>query len=93
MAAPTTTGYAGDGGCTTIRRPAPAALAAIEDQLATRPELFARPYRATIEYLKPIVPGAQLSIHTRNEPDGFTVWFVVDAVTQAISRVTVRSQG
>ncbi len=64
-------------------------LAAIEDQIATRPALLAQPHRTTIEYLTPILPGAQLSMHTRDDPHGFTAWFVVDSVTQAMSRVAV----
>ncbi len=64
-------------------------LAAIEDQLATRPALLAQLHRTTIEYLTPILPGAQLNVHTRDDPHGFTAWFVVDSVTQAMSRVAV----
>ncbi|MEO9221375.1 MAG: acyl-ACP thioesterase domain-containing protein [Mycobacteriaceae bacterium] len=65
-------------------------LAAVEDQLATRPELLARPYRATIEYLKPIVPGAQLSLRTRHDHRGFLVWFLVDGETYAIAALLRR---
>ncbi len=68
-------------------------LAAVEEQLHARAELLDQPYRTAIEYLAPIFGGADLRVHTRDDPDGLTLWFVVDATTHAVAKVAVHRQG
>ncbi len=62
-------------------------LHAVEERLAWRPELLARPHRVIVEYLRPVEPGAELRIRTRADADGIALWYLVDGAEHARARV------
>lgn len=58
---------------------------AVEEVLATRPEPPAAPYRAVIEHLRPIGGGEKLTLQTRHDTGGTTVWFTVGDGIRAVA--------
>lgn len=61
---------------------------AVEDELLEHTDLTARPHRAIIEYLRPITPGAQMTIRRRRDGDRLSMWMIVDDQTAATISVT-----
>ncbi|GAB08446.1 hypothetical protein GOARA_011_00620 [Gordonia araii NBRC 100433] len=57
-----------------------------EEVLATRPELLEAPYRAVIEFLRPVPPDTQVRVLRTDVDDGFDLWLLLpdDAVATTI---------
>ena len=53
--------------------------AEVEEVLADHPDLVQGPYRAIIEYAKPVMLGEQVQLHESRSGDQLNVWFVVEA--------------
>ncbi|KAA0024408.1 acyl-[acyl-carrier-protein] thioesterase [Antrihabitans cavernicola] len=62
----------------------------IEDLVRVKTDLHAAPFRAVLEYMKPIEPGSTINIRSRDESDGLSAWFVSGDDTMAIARVTAQ---
>jgi len=52
-------------------------LAVLEDEILAHPELIEGPHRLVIEYLRPIEPGARLTIRRVREGDELTLWLLL----------------
>ncbi len=61
--------------------------ALIEGLLNAHVELRSEPHRMVIEYLRPIMPDAAVSIRSRHDAKGLAVWFLVDGVDHARAQV------
>ncbi|GGF23782.1 hypothetical protein GCM10007298_19630 [Williamsia phyllosphaerae] len=61
---------------------------AVEDELLDHTDLTAGPHRAIIEYLRPITPGAQMTIRRRRDGDRLSMWMIVDDQTAATITIT-----
>ncbi|MFT4201046.1 acyl-[acyl-carrier-protein] thioesterase [Gordonia sp. (in: high G+C Gram-positive bacteria)] len=53
-------------------------LEVLEDELLDHPELVAGPHRMIIEYMRPIQPGAKLTIRRLLDEDSLTLWMLMD---------------
>ncbi|MGB3697232.1 MAG: acyl-ACP thioesterase domain-containing protein [Gordonia sp. (in: high G+C Gram-positive bacteria)] len=49
---------------------------AVEDELVDHPDLLAAPHRAVIEYLRPIRPGARVTVRRHRLPDALLMWIM-----------------
>ncbi|GAB09050.1 hypothetical protein GOARA_027_00130 [Gordonia araii NBRC 100433] len=52
-------------------------LAVLEDEVLAHPELIEGPHRMVIEYLRPIEPGASLTIRRLRDGDTLTLWLLL----------------
>lgn len=52
-------------------------LAVVEDEVLAHPELIDGPHRMIVEYLRPIEPGARLTIRRLREDDRLTLWLLL----------------
>lgn len=60
---------------------------AVEEQLLDLPKLIARPHRAVIEYLAPVLPREHVTVRSRRVGDTLELWFLVDEEVRTIARV------
>lgn len=60
---------------------------AVEEVLASHPELQESPHRALIEHLRPVMKGEPLELRTQRHDDELTVWFTVAGHTRAVARI------
>ncbi|WP_250324134.1 acyl-[acyl-carrier-protein] thioesterase [Williamsia sp. CHRR-6] len=65
--------------------------AAVEDELVEHPDLIAGPFRAVIEYLRPITPGATITIRRTREGNRLLMWLIVEAQVAATVSVQPRA--
>ncbi|MVZ90354.1 acyl-ACP thioesterase [Microbacter sp. ANSKLAB05] len=63
-------------------------LAVVEDELLQHPDLLQRPHRVVIEYLRPVTPGATMTVRRRRAGDLLELWLMVDGVVAAAVLVT-----
>lgn len=61
---------------------------AVEDELIDHPDLVGRRHRAIIEYLRPVTPGAQMTLRRRRVGDELLMWLIVDDQVAATVSVT-----
>ncbi|WP_209448905.1 acyl-[acyl-carrier-protein] thioesterase [Rhodococcus qingshengii] len=59
----------------------------IEDELDAHPDLATNPHRAVIEYLRPIAPGAHVTVRRHRAGNELRVWMMVDE--QIVTTATV----
>ncbi len=52
-------------------------LAVVEDDVLAHPELVDRPHRMVVEYLRPIEPGATITVRRLREDDRLTLWLLL----------------
>ncbi|NMO04599.1 acyl-ACP thioesterase [Gordonia sp. TBRC 11910] len=64
-------------------------LEAVEDELADHPDLVERPHRLVIEYLRPIVPGTELTLRRRRTADKLEVWIQMGSAKTVAATVSV----
>jgi acyl-ACP thioesterase len=59
----------------------------VHEVLARHPGVESGPYRAVVEYRKPIQPGESVEIHSAVVDDDIRLWFVVDGAVRAAGLV------
>lgn len=64
-------------------------LEAVEDELVDHPDLVDRPHRLVIEYLRPIVPGSELTLRRRRVDDRLEIWILMGAEKTVAATVSV----
>jgi acyl-ACP thioesterase len=67
--------------------------AAVEDELTEHPDLTHAPHRAVIEYLRPITPGAEMTLRRRRVGDTLLMWMIVDDQVAATLSVRLLAVG
>lgn len=63
-------------------------LAVVEDELQQHADLLQRRHRVVIEYLRPVTPGATMTVRRRRAGDRLELWLMVDGVVAAAVLVT-----
>lgn len=63
-------------------------LAAVEDELLLHPDLLRHRHRAVIEYYRPVVAGATVTVRRRRSGDSLQLWMSVDDQVAAAATVT-----
>ncbi|WP_271799204.1 acyl-[acyl-carrier-protein] thioesterase [Dietzia maris] len=58
-------------------------LAVVEDELQQHADLLQRRHRVVIEYLRPVRPGATMTVRRRRAGDRLELWLMVDGVVAA----------
>ena len=58
-------------------------LAVVEDELQQHADLLQRCHRVVIEYLRPVTPGATMTVRRRRAGDRLELWLMVDGVVAA----------
>ncbi|MFB7859860.1 acyl-[acyl-carrier-protein] thioesterase [Rhodococcus qingshengii] len=62
--------------------------AVIEDELIEHPDLTTGPYRAVIEYLRPVAPDSRMTVRRTRVGDLLSVWMIVDGCVSTTVTVT-----
>nr|WP_308202020.1 hypothetical protein [Dietzia sp. Die43] len=55
----------------------------VEDELQQHADLLQRRHRVVIEYLRPVRPGATMTVRRRRAGDRLELWLMVDGVVAA----------
>lgn len=61
---------------------------AVEDELVDHRDIVDAPHRAIVEYLRPITPGASVTLRRRRVGDALLLWMIVDEQVAATVSVT-----
>ena len=63
-------------------------FAGVEEMLANHVEVMAIPYRAVLEYSKPLMAGDAVRLHGRREGLSLDAWFEVGGEVRAVAKVS-----
>lgn len=62
-------------------------LSGLEEAVALHPEVATAPYRAVMEYTKPLMAGDRVELVAKRDGDALDVWFAVGEEARAVARV------